>query len=366
MNGVLKHFKSMDWLIIASSSFLFALGAISIYASSVGGNMSDFFKQMIFFALGISVMIALSFFDWRALKENPYFVLTLYFIGVILLLGLFVFAPEIRDVRRWYALGPISFDPVEFIRIVLIVLLAKYFSGRHAEMYKISHVVLSGIYILIPSVITFFQPDLGSAIILGFLWIGVLIVSGIKTKHFIALCMIGLLVLSLGWLFLLKDYQKVRITAFLEPKMDPQGINWNPEQAKIAIGSGGFLGQGIGKGSQTQNGFLPEAKTDFVFSAIAEELGLLGVIAILGAFSLLFFRILKLALRAPDNFSRLFCSGFVIMLAAQVFVNIGMNQGILPIVGIPLPFVSYGGSSLFFTFIGLGIIQSIKVSIDKF
>lgn len=343
MNGVLKHFKSMDWLIIASSSFLFALGAISIYASSVGGNMSDFFKQMIFFALGISVMIALSFFDWRALKENPYFVLTLYFIGVILLLGLFVFAPEIRDVRRWYALGPISFDPVEFIRIVLIVLLAKYFSGRHAEMYKISHVVLSGIYILIPSVITFFQPDLGSAIILGFLWIGVLIVSGIKTKHFIALCMIGLLVLSLGWLFLLKDYQKVRITAFLEPKMDPQGINWNPEQAKIAIGSGGFLGQGIGKGSQTQNGFLPEAKTDFVFSAIAEELGLLGVIAILGAFSLLFFRILKLALRAPDNFSRLFCSGFVIMLAAQVFVNIGMNQGILPIVGIPLPFVSQIG-----------------------
>ncbi len=356
---IINHLKKIDWLIAFSALALSLFGLLSIYGQEATNN---FYKQSIFIVIGFLLMILVSFFDWRALKEHPHFVLFLYFAGIALLLGLFIFAPALREVRRWYVFGPVSFDPVEFFKIVLIILLAKFFSKRHVEMYKFSHIVFSGIYVLVPAVITFFQPDMGSAIILVALWLGVLFVSGIKIKHFLILCLIGILILTLSWSFLLKDYQKVRITAFLEPHVDPQGINWNPEQAKIAIGSGGILGQGIGEGGQTRYGFLPESQTDFIFAAIAEETGIVGVLILLSLFSILLFRVLKVALIAPENFSRLFCFGFVILIASQAFINIGMNQGLLPIVGLPLPFVSYGGSSLVFSFIGLGIVQSIKAS----
>lgn len=358
MEKVLDHIKKLDWVIILAASLLSLIGILSIYGFDES-NLAAAQKQIFFLCLGIVLMIAVSFFDWRILKESSSLILVLYFIGIILLLGLFVFAPIVRDVRRWYLIGPFSFDPVEFIKIVLIVLLAKYFSSRHIEMYKIRHIVLSGIYVAIPSVITFFQPDLGSAIILVSLWVGVLVLSGIQIKHFVILIFIGSLLFAGSWSFLLKDYQKSRIIGFLEPATDVQGVGWNLEQSKIAIGSGGFWGAGIGEGSQTRYGFLPVAKTDFIFASIAEEMGFVGVSVLFLLFLILIWRILKIILGSTDNFSRIVCSGFLIVLISQAFVNIGMNQGILPIIGIPLPLVSYGGSSLIFTFIGLGLIQSI-------
>jgi rod shape determining protein RodA len=356
MNNILNHLKRIDWVIVFSASALSLIGLASLY----WGPGVNFQKQLVFLFLGLFLMFLFSFFDWRSLKEDSFLVLALYCLGIVLLVGLFFFAPETREVKRWYSLGPVSFDPVEFFKIVLIVLLAKYFSKRHVEMYKFSHIILSGFYVLVPSVITFFQPDMGSAIILVFLWIGVLFLSGIKTKHFLILVLIGILILSLSWVFLLKDYQKTRIVGFLEPHLDPQGINWNPEQARIAIGSGGLFGSGLGQGTQTRHGFLPEAQTDFIFSAIAEETGLVGVSVVFLLFLIMVSRILGITLKKRDNFSRLFCFGFVILIMVQVFVNVAMNQGLLPIVGLPLPLISYGGSSLIFTFIGLGIVQSIK------
>ena len=358
MEKVLDHIKRLDWVIVLVASVLSLIGILSIYGFNES-NLVIAQKQIFFLCLGIILMVAISFFDWRVLKESSALILSLYSIGIILLLGLFVFAPAVRDVRRWYLIGPFSFDPVEFIKIVLIILLAKYFSSRHIEMYKIRHIIFSGIYIAIPSIITFFQPDLGSAIILVFLWVGVLILSGIKIKHFVILTLIGSLLFLGGWSFLLKDYQKSRIIGFLEPTADVQGAGWNLEQAKIAIGSGGLLGTGIGEGSQTRYGFLPEAKTDFIFASIAEEMGFVGVSLLFILFFVLIWRILRIIFNTTDNFSRIVCSGFLIVIISQTFVNIGMNQGILPIVGIPLPLVSYGGSSLIFTFIGLGLIQSI-------
>ncbi len=358
MEKVLDHIKRLDWVIVLVASVLSLIGILSIYGFNES-NLVVAQKQIFFLCLGIILMVAISFFDWRVLKESSALILALYSIGIILLLGLFVFAPAVRDVRRWYLIGPFSFDPVEFIKIVLIILLAKYFSSRHIEMYKIRHIIFSGIYIAIPSIITFFQPDLGSAIILVFLWVGVLILSGIKIKHFVILTLIGSLLFLGGWSFLLKDYQKSRIIGFLEPTADVQGAGWNLEQAKIAIGSGGLWGTGIGEGSQTRYGFLPEAKTDFIFASIAEEMGFAGVSVLFILFFILIWRILRIIFNTTDNFSRIACSGFLIVIISQTFVNIGMNQGILPIVGIPLPLVSYGGSSLIFTFIGLGLIQSI-------
>jgi len=362
MKAFLIHLRKLDWILIVSAILLVGIGLLSIYSSSLGKeDFLNFKKQIIFFGIGFFLMILLSFFDWRALRDNPYFILALYFFCLISLAGLFFFAPEIRGVKSWYKLGPVSIDPMEFAKVVLIILLAKYFSTRHIEMYRIKHIFLSGVYVLVPVVLIFLQPDFGQILILIALWGGILIFSGIKIRHFLILCFCFILILILSWFFLLKDYQKERIISLFQPQLvDPLKIGWSQNQAKIAIGSGGLFGQGIGSGSQTQYGFLPESQTDFIFAAIAEEMGLLGVSVLLSLFSILLWRILKIVLSASSNFPRLFASGLAVILISQIFIHIGMNLGILPIIGIPLPLVSYGGSSLIATFLALGILQSIK------
>ncbi len=305
-------------------------------------------------------MLTVSFFDYRILRNNPYLILVLYFLCLVFLGGVFFFAPEIRGVKSWYKVGPISLDPIEPTKIVLIILLAKYFSMRHVEMYKFWHIIFSGIYVLIPSLLIFFQPDLGSVLILIAIWIGILIISGIKIRHFLILTLCSLLVLVFCWQFLLRDYQKERILSFMIP-YDPLGISWSQNQAKIAIGSGSILGTGFKRGSQVQYGFLPEPQTDFIFAAIAEETGFVGIGVLFSLFTLFLWRIIKLILSCRYNFSRLFVSGFILFIFLQFFVNIGMNLGIIPVIGLPLPLVSYGGSSLISIFIGLGILHNIKV-----
>jgi len=358
---MLRHLKQLDWILIISAFLLVKIGLLSIYSSSLGRE--DFFnlkKQIVFFGIGIFLMFLFSFFDWRIFRENTYLILILYLFCLLSLIGLFFFAPEIRGVQKWYKLGPVSIDPIEFAKIILIILLAKYFSMRHIEMYQVKHILLSGFYVFLPVSLIFFQPDLGSIMILVALWIGILIVSGIKLRHFLILSLCGLLIFSFAWVFLMKDYQKERIVSFIFPA-DPLGAGWSQNQARIAIGSGGIFGQGPFRGSQTQYGFLPEPQTDFIFSAIAEETGLVGVSILLLLFLVLIWRIFKIAVNSQSNFPRLFSIGLIIILISQIFIHIGMNIGILPIIGISLPLISYGGSSLIVTFIGLGILQSIKI-----
>ncbi len=362
MKSFLFHIKKLDWSLIILVLLLVCFGLLSIYSISVGrGDFLNFKKQIVFLGIGFCLMIIISFFDWHLLLENPHLILTLYLICIILLGGLFFFASEIRGVRSWYKMGPFSFDPIEFTKIVLIILLAKYFSARHIEMYRVIHILISGFYVFLPSLLIFFQPDLGSVLVLLSLWIGILIISGIKLRHFLLLLLLGVLILILGWSSFLKDYQKERILSFVMPQVsDPLSVGWSQRQAKIAIGSGGIFGQGIKKGSQVQYGFLPEAQTDFIFSAVAEETGLMGVGILLSLFLALIWRILKIATLSRSNFCRLFTSGVVVLLLSQIFIHIGMNIGLLPIIGISLPLVSYGGSNLIAFFIALGILQSIK------
>ncbi|MDI6602669.1 MAG: FtsW/RodA/SpoVE family cell cycle protein [Patescibacteria group bacterium] len=356
------HLKKLDWILIFSALLLVGIGLLSIYSSSLGkGDFSNFNKQVIFFGIGFFLMFLLSFFDWRALRDNPYLILIFYFLCLAALAGLFFFAPEIRRVQRWYKLGALTVDPIELTKLILIILLAKYFSTRHVEMYQIRHILVSGFYFLIPISLVFFQPDLGQVIILIALWVGILIISGISFKRFLVLLFCFLLIFILAWNVALKDYQKARILSFIHPQIsDPLAIGWSQQQAKIAIGSGGIFGQGLGRGSQTQYRFLPEPQTDFIFAAFAEETGLIGVSVLLFLFSILIWRILKIAFLAQINFARLFACGFNILLISQIFIHIGMNIGLLPIIGIPLPLISYGGSNLIATFLGLGILQSFK------
>lgn len=355
-----SHFKKLDWSLIISAVLIVGFGLASIYSSSLPkSDFLNFEKQVVFFAVGFVLMLLISFFDYRVLRNNSYLILALYFICLLLLLGLFFFAPEIRGTKGWYKIGLFSFDPIEPTKLVLIILLAKYFSMRHVEMYKFRHIIFSGIYVFLPSLLIFFKPDLGGTMILLAIWLGILLISGIRIKHFLILSLCFLIVVSLAWSFLLKDYQKDRVLSFVF-LYDPLGGSWSQTQSKIAIGSGMLLGQGVGKGSQVQYGFLPEPHTDFVFSVVAEEWGFLGISILFLLYINLIWRILKVAIDSQTNFPRLFASGFAIVLIAQFVINIGMNLSMLPVVGIYFPMVSYGGSGLIGTFIGLGMIQSIK------
>lgn len=354
------HLKKLDWILIASAVLVCAFGLAGIYSASLAkGNFSNFEKQLVFFAVGFAVMIAISFFDYRILRNNSYLILALYFLCLVFLVGLYFFAPIIRGTRGWYRLGFLTLDPNEPIKIILIVLLAKYFSMRHVQMYRFRHIILSGLYVFLPAVLIFLKPDLGGVMVLFLMWLGMLMVSGIKVKHFLVLLVCFVLVAGVSWGFLLKDYQKGRIISFIFP-YDVLGGSWSQTQTKISIGSGRLLGEGLGKGSQVQYGFLPEPHTDFIFSVIAQEWGLAGIIVFFGAYLMLIWRILKIAIDSTSNFPRLFAVGFTIVLITQFTINIGMNLSLFPVVGIYLPLVSYGGSGMVGNFISLGILQSIK------
>ncbi|OHA67972.1 MAG: rod shape-determining protein RodA [Candidatus Wildermuthbacteria bacterium RIFCSPHIGHO2_02_FULL_47_12] len=361
MRTFFVHLRNLDWIIIGSSLLLVGIGLLSLYSSSMGrGDFTNFTKQTVFLIVGLVIMLAVSFLNYRLFKNDPYFLVFLWGLGVLALVGLLLFGPETRGVKAWYKIGGISIDPVEYMKIVLLLLMAKYFSLRHVEMYRIQHIILSAIYFGVPFALVFFQPNLGSGGLLILLWLIILLVSGLKLRHFLAIMALGVIFATLAWTFVLHDYQKSRIISFLEPELDPLGIGWSQLQSKIAIGNGGIWGTGIGKGTQTQHGFLTEPHTDFIFSAIGEEFGLVGIGTVFILFFVLLWRVFKIGIMAESNFPRLFSIGFGALLIIQFAVNIGMNIGFLPIVGLPLPFVSYGGSSLLMLFFGLGVLQSIK------
>jgi len=356
-----SQLKKLDWRLIIPAVLLVCFGLAGIWSACVAkNNFSNFEKQVVFFAIGFVIMIGISFFDYRVLRNNTSLILVLYGICVALLFGLHFFAPVIKGTRGWYRLWILSFDPIEPTKIVLVALLAKYFSMRHVEMYKFRNIIFSGIYVLIPAFLIFIKPDLGGTMVLLLIWLGILLVSGIKVNHFLILFLCFALVAGFAWGFLLKDYQKQRITAFIFP-YDYLGASWSQNQTKISIGSGQIFGEGLAKGSQVQFGFLPEPHTDFIFSVISQEWGLVGDLALFLIYGFLVWQVLQIAVYSKSNFPRLFASGFAIILTAQFFVNIGMNLSMLPVVGLYLPFISYGGSGLIGNFISLGVLQSIKL-----
>jgi rod shape determining protein RodA len=206
----------------------------------------------------------------------------------------------------------------------------------------------------------FIKPDLGGTMVVLSIWLGILLVSGIKLKHFLILTLCFAVVAGFAWGFLLKDYQKQRVTSFLFP-YDYLGASWSQNQTRISVGSGQIWGEGLGKGSQVQFGFLPEPHTDFIISVIGEEWGMVGILSLFLVYGFLVWRVLKIAIHSKSNFPRLFASGFAVVLTAQFFINIGMNLSLLPVVGIYLPFISYGGSGLIGNFVSLGILESIKL-----
>ncbi len=353
----LKLFRNIDWGIVGVLIFLAIISLAAIYSTA---HLEYFTKQGIYFILGFFLMFLVASIDYRIFK-NSGLVFLFYVLSVILLASVLVFGNTIRGVNSWIDLGFFRVQPVEIIKVTVVVLLAKYFSTRHVEIYHLKHIVISGIYILVPVFLTLRQPDIGSFLAILMVWVGIMIVSGIKKKHLAVLAVLGVVACMAGWMFVLKPYQKERIYTFVNPQADPLGNGYSVIQSMTAVGSGGILGKGVGLGSQSQLNFLPEQHTDFIFAVIAEEWGFMGVMLLLGLFSVLFYRLSRIIAETNDNFGKLYVVGIYLLFLCHIIVNIGMNIGLMPVTGIPLLLVSFGGSSVLSTFIALGIVQSIRV-----
>lgn len=356
------HLKNFDWWLLLGVAFLVSLSILMFFGGMGQGDSGVLLeKQLLFLGVGSILMFGISLFDYRRFKAYSALSVLLYIVAIVSLVAVLMIGFEIRGAVSWFKIGQFSLEPVEFVKIAMVVLFAKFFTIRHAEIFRPAHLILSAIYLVIPVGLVLLQPDFGSAMLLTALWAGMMIVAGIKKKHLVILFFIGAVLFAGMWFGAFKDYQKARVSSFLNPLSDPYGSGYNIIQSRIAIGAGGIFGAGLGQGTQTRLGFLPEAHTDFIFAAIAEEFGLLGVIFIFGGYAFITWRILSIARISGNNFAKLFCYGFLILIFSQFVINVGMNMGLMPVTGITLPFLSYGGSSLISLFLGIGIIQSIKV-----
>ncbi len=348
---------NIDWAIVFSIIPLLAAGLTTM--NSLTGQSYHFNRQLVWIFLAFMVFFVCASIDWRFLRRSG-FVITIYLLGVGSLFLLFLFGEVTRRTFSWFALGGVSFQPAEIIKLFLIIILAKYFTRRHIEISQIKHIILSGVYAFIPFVLIFLQPDLGSAMIIFFIWLGLTMVAGISFKHLLLVFLISALVFGGLWSFVLHDYQKQRIVSFLSPMEDIRGSGYNAFQSMLAVGSGQIFGKGLGFGSQSRLRFLPEYQTDFIFAAFAEEWGFLGVALVFLLFGIIIWRILVNAKLGTTNFEMLFGVGLAIMLMSHFIIHVGMNIGFLPITGLPMPFLSYGGSHLLTTFAGLGILMGMR------
>lgn len=358
---MVKRFLETDWLLVLSALFVFGAGLLSLYGLSVTGNPwslsgSYFLRQLIFGVIGIAFMFFFQFLDYRHLvRYGTHF----YFLSIIALVLVLLFGRTVNGTSGWISLGFVRFQPVEAVKIALILFLARFIIEKRSELGEWVRIIAS---LVLSSFLIFLvlkQPDLGSALTLMAIWGGMILVSGIRIKHILVLLLIGIMVASAGWFFL-EGYQRDRIEIFLHPESDPRGSGYNVLQAMVAVGSGGISGKGVGYGSQSQLNFLPEKHTDFIFATVTEELGLVGSGAILLCYGAFLFRSWGIAACARDNAGYLIAVGAQIYFIIQIFINVGMNMGLLPVAGLPAPFLSYGGSSLLASFTIAGLLLSVN------
>lgn len=360
---MIKHIKThIDWVLFTALLPLLGAGLITMHSfSTTIGVGGDYFfnKQLLWIGVSIFLFFALSFVDFRFLKRTDVLV-SLFLLSSLILILLLFFGSSIKGAQSWLSIGGFTIQPADPIKLVVILILAKYFSRRHVEIKHVRHIIVSGFYAFVPFVLVLLQPDFGSAIIIFAIWLGMIMVSGISKKHLLAVFLVGTIAFAGLWAYGFTNNQKARIVTFLNPLTDIQGAGYNAFQSTVAVGSGQVFGKGIGYGTQSRLEFLPEYETDFIFAAYAEEWGFVGIIILFFLFGIVVWRILHNALRGISNFEILFGAGFAIFIVSQTAVHIGMNIGLLPVTGLPLPFVSYGGSHLVTEFVGLGIMMGMR------
>lgn len=361
---MLRIFKEIDWILILSVFAIAFLGITTMKpfgSTALTTNGSYFFdRQIIWVALGIAAFFLALKINWSFLKTNSIFILLIYLFVLGLLFLLIFSADSIRGAKSWYRIYSLSIEPVELMKPILIVLLAKYFSKRHVEIARVRHIFISGSYVFLPAGVVFLHSDFGSAMILGAIWLGMGLCGGIKFKHLVAIFLCGAVLFGVLWQFFLAPYQKARIQSFLSPESDTRGTGYHALQSVIAVGSGKIFGKGVGYGTQSRLEFLPENETDFIFASFTEEWGFVGAVILFLFFGIILWRILHAGIYGESNFEKLYAAGLSIFLFSQILIHVGMNIGLLPITGLGLPFMSYGGSSTISLFLSIGILQSFN------
>jgi rod shape determining protein RodA len=353
-----------DLQLTVYAALLAGIGLTMAYSNSVQNGASaldsgsTFTRGLLWAGLAIIAFVVSTAFDYRWLRT---FAWPIYLADLGLLAVTLVIGQGVGGTSRWINLGPLSFQFSELAKIAMIIVLANYLAGRQGKLDSLAAILGACALVVPPGILVLMQPDLGTSLVFGAVLFGMLFMCGASLKWLGILVAAGIAAMPFIWANILRDYQKERILAFLNPAADIQGSGYQLYQAQIAVGSGGFLGKGLTNGTQNQLDFLPVQTTDFVFAILAEELGLIGAIVVFLLFSALIWRVLTAAWRSRDPFGLAFASGIASMLFFQLVVNVGMVIGIMPITGIPLPFVTHGGASLISLAIGLGVIQSINI-----
>jgi rod shape determining protein RodA len=369
---MLAYLRKYDWVMLGSVLAATAFGLVILYSTSLppqgdtsltalgatAGDFGNFWKQVVFAAVGLTLALALPIIDYRHLAGASK---VIYIFGAVLLASVLIFGRTVRGTTGWFGIGGLGIQPVELVKIILVIFLAKYFSDYARDRDALRPLIGSGLAFAVVFVLTAAQPDFGSAALLGIVWLAMLLIAGVKRKHLIAFIVLGAVVAAVGWTLLLQPYQRDRVLAFVSPSSDPLGRGYNVAQSVIAVGSGGLWGKGLGYGSQGQLRFLPERQTDFIFAVMAEELGFLGVAAVLLLFVAFFRQAYRLAAASRDDFTLFLILGISASLAVEMVINIGGNMRLLPVTGVTLPFLSYGGSSLISKFIAVGLLESVAV-----
>lgn len=356
-----NSWKKFDWILLSAWVVLASFGLVSLLSS----NKALFSRQLIWVGLALFIIVFGSRVNWSWLIGLPVFRHVIYWLSVSLLLFANLYGSTVRGTTGWLFIGGVQFEPVEFAKFALIIMLAGYFSRRYVEAWTTRHLFFSLLLALIPAGLAAIHPDAGSATILLSIWLGILLMSGINVKRFLMSLVLAVVALVLVWSFMLRPYQKDRIRGFISPDYDPLGVNYNVIQSKIAIGSAGWLGKGFGAGTQTQLKYLPEAQTDFIFAAFVEEWGVIGGLILVGLYVLVVYRIALIGKMARNNGMKFVVLGVGLFCTIQFIVNIGSNIGLLPVTGITLPFVSYGGSSVLTTGLLLSIVEYIRIDSSK-
>lgn len=357
----------IDFLLLLAVFLLITIGLLNIYSiglSDIETKMVFFNKQLLFAITGLVLLMFFMVMDYRSLKSYYKVFLIL---SVILLLAVVIFGRSIRGASAWISLLGFRFQPVEFVKIALIIFLARYLSNTAREFYHSwKPIIFSGAISFLMIFLVLLQPDMGSAIILFIIWFGMIFFTNIDKKKILIICLLIITTISLGWFGFLEDYQKERILTFLDPEADPLGVGYNLSQSVIAVGSGKLTGRGFGLGSQSQLNFLPEQRTDFIYAVVSEEFGFLGSALVIIMIGIFLYKIISIIKKSDDNFAVFLALGFLIMFFFQSMLNIAMNLGMAPVIGIPLPFVSYGGSSMWMSLIAVGILESIVIHKTEF
>lgn len=359
-----RLFQNFDWLLILAVGMLVLLGIVLINNTTAAVEglfdtsnlLQDFtFRQILYAGVGFIGLFVLSVLDYRIFAglQWVFYLVLLALLAIVFALGQFTLGAQ-----RWIPLGPFQLQPSEVGKLLLVLVLAKFLADNSKQMDKWRTLGLSFGIVLLPAIMTYLQPDLGTSLIFMFLWGVMVLAAGLSWKQLLILAAVLAILLPIVYLTL-QPYQRDRITTFLNPTSDPLGAGYNVNQARIAIGSGQVLGRGIGSGTQSQLQFLRIRHTDFIFSVVGEELGFFGGIFFFAVYAFVLMRMLRAAQVSRSTFGRLTAVGFASSLFFQAFVNLGMNVGIMPVTGIPLPFVSSGGSSLVTYLMMIGIIQSI-------